>query len=131
MARNHFFFPCEARLRRQADFSACYQSGTRFYSRHFILFVLSRKESDQNARLGMAISRKVGNAVVRNRIKRVLREFFRFHSAMLLSFLDIVVVAKRLAEPWRPDLATITGELYPLIAKINREIPRNVRGIVA
>lgn len=67
----------------------------------------------------MAISRKVGNAVVRNRFKRLLREFFRSHAAFFSSFLDIVVVAKRLVKAWTPDLSALTQELTPLIAKIN------------
>ena len=59
----------------------------------FLVFILARSDA-QGARLGITVTRKVGNAVRRNRIKRLVREWFR-HCGAELGARDIVVVAKR------------------------------------
>lgn len=102
----------EARIRRRAEFTVCYERGRRLHSAHFLLFLLPR--ADGPGRTGMAVSRKVGNAVTRNRVKRLLREFFRLHAAALPRA-DVVAVAKRHAGQAKLDLTTVTGELLPLL----------------
>lgn len=64
----------------------------RFHTDHFV--VLYTRGSGPSARVGITVSRKVGNAVVRNRIKRYVREFARTHAACLPEAYDVVVIAK-------------------------------------
>lgn len=104
-------YPKEARVRRRAEFTACYERGRRLHTTHFLLFLLPGHEA--RSRTGMAVSRKVGDAVTRNRVKRLLREFFRLHAGVLPSG-DVVAVAKRQAGDAGLDLAAVTAELLPL-----------------
>jgi len=83
--------PPAARLRRASDFAAL-RHGERWQGRHFLLRWLQLSEG--NARLGLAVSRKVSKrAVERNRIKRVVRESFRAEREELPA-LDILVIAR-------------------------------------
>lgn len=87
--------PPSARLRRAADFAALKHASGRWQGRHFLLRWL--ESTDQCARLGLAVSRKVSKrAVERNRIKRVIRESFRGTSGTLPA-LDILVIARTAA----------------------------------
>lgn len=106
-------YPKQARVRRRAEFTVCYERGRRVHTTHFLLFLLPGPEG--RARTGMAVSRKVGGAVTRNRIKRLLREFFRLHARALPSG-DVVAVAKRQAGEAGLDLAAVTAELLPPLA---------------
>lgn len=60
-------------------------------------------KNPERTRLGLTVSRKVGNAVVRNRVKRRVREWFRHEADMLPSGLDIVVIARRDAATLPPQ----------------------------
>jgi len=65
------------RLSRSRDFDAVYRAGRSVSTRFLTLYWFERQESVGEPRLGLAVPREVGNAVVRNRIKRQLREVFR------------------------------------------------------
>lgn len=65
----------------------------------------------------MAVTRKVGSAVRRNRIKRVLREYFRLHQHELSELMDIVVVPKRHVDASSLDLRQVEAELTPMLAR--------------
>lgn len=67
--------------------------GCKFNTPHFVLLVFAN--SEDNSRLGVTVSRKVGNAVQRNRIKRLMREFFRKNYSDYPSLKDYSVIAKR------------------------------------
>lgn len=88
--------------------------------KHFVVFVRSRAPGEDDWRLGMAVTKKVGSAVVRNRIKRVLREFFRLHQALLPSALDLVVVPKKTLRPETVCLATVERELVPMLRDLGK-----------
>jgi len=78
-------------------------------------------------RLGLAVSRKLGGAVRRNRIKRVVREFFRLHGPELTLPLDVVVVPKRHVDARSLDLDAVATDLGPLLARIRRDFGRPPR----
>lgn len=115
----HAGYPKAARIRRRAEFTLCYERGRRLYTAHFLLFLLP----GPGRRTGMAVSRKVGNAVTRNRVKRLLREFFRLHAGLLPPG-DVVAVARRQAGCAGLDLASVTAELLPLFAERASKGPR-------
>jgi ribonuclease P protein component len=78
-------------IRRRTDFEAIYQSGVKVNGRLMTVFV--KQTSSGHARLGVAATRKIGGAVIRNRAKRLIRELFRSHKPA--AALDIVVVPRR------------------------------------
>lgn len=92
-----FAFPPGQRLKRPSDFRAVFDRGTKRHSKDFILF---RAGTDsEHARLGVSVGRKIGNAVARNRVKRLLRESFRLHwREWGVGGADLVVIAKRGAD---------------------------------
>ena len=102
--------PRRLRLRRRAEFLRVQKTGTKLHTRHFLVFVApslplvsARRpghvglQDDRlpETRLGVTVTRKVGKAVHRNRIKRLVREAFRRHRRDFAEGLDIVWVAKR------------------------------------
>ncbi|MBN2707095.1 MAG: ribonuclease P protein component [Deltaproteobacteria bacterium] len=86
-------FPKKERLRKRKDFLEIFDQGQRRHSSHFILFY--RESGLDQARLGITASRKVGNAVVRNRLKRLIREYYRQHKAGFDPGTDYSLVVKR------------------------------------
>jgi ribonuclease P protein component len=102
LARAPFGLPRARRLRRSSEFEATARRGRK--SRD-VFFVVTAAATDDAPRLGIAVSRRVsGKAVMRNLIKRRIRESFRHHQQQLRG-LDIVVVAQaRAATATRPDL---------------------------
>ena len=85
-------FPHIFRIVRASEYRALYKSGRKVHSEKLVLFC--RANSIGHTRLGITVSRKVGGAVIRNRIKRLLREIFRRSISQLPNQFDIVVNAK-------------------------------------
>ncbi len=79
------------RLRKSADFSEVQREGRRWNGRH-VVFVF-REQADARFRFGLAVSKKVGGAVVRNRVKRQLREWMR-QTQNQFGGLDLVLIAR-------------------------------------
>jgi len=82
--------PGRHRLRRRFEYRAVQSKGRRFVSRSFLGFYLLDRKGD--ARLGVTVSRKVGNAVQRNRMKRLVREWFRRAKTTLPKGVDLVLI---------------------------------------
>ena len=86
----------EERLLKPPEFKRVLRNGRSHSTEHFRVFVFSNRTNKQ--RLGITTSRKIGAAAKRNRIKRLLREFFRLHKTLLPPSSDILFVAKKGAD---------------------------------
>jgi ribonuclease P protein component len=75
--RAQLSFAAADRLHRSAEFLRLQRNGVRFQSPHFVLYAGSLEDDPTRSRLGVTVSRRIGNAVVRNRVKRRVREIFR------------------------------------------------------
>ena len=83
-------------LKNNADFQIVYKEGKSFANKYLVMYV---KENDLGInRIGISVSKKVGNSVVRHRVKRLILESYRLHEDMFNSGLDIVVVARNSAK---------------------------------
>jgi ribonuclease P protein component len=85
-------YPKQARIRRRGEFLALQRQGRRRHTTHLV--VIRRPGAGVVSRLGVTVSSRVGNAVVRNRVKRMLRELFRQCRAELVPAEDVLVIAK-------------------------------------
>lgn len=85
-------FPKSARLRKRPEFLKLSRAGRKHQSANFV--VISRPNDRAESRLGITVSGKVGNSVVRNRIKRLVREFFRRRGFELVPTCDLLVIAR-------------------------------------
>jgi ribonuclease P protein component len=100
--------PRRRRLSRSAEFERVYRQGRSKGNRYLVLYAFPREEdspSEDGPRLGLSVSRRIGGAVDRNRVKRVLREAFWAQAERLPEGSDYVVVAR----PDSRDLAEREG----------------------
>ncbi len=114
--------PKRGRLSRSAEFERVYRQGRSVGNRFLVLYSFPRSSAGEpadGARLGVSVSRKVGGAVERNKVKRLLREAFGTLAERLPDDQDVVVVARpevrELAE--RDGLDGVTRELGELVEK--------------
>lgn len=85
-------FPPACRMRHRRAYQAVQSLGRKRHTRHFVVIVMQKP--DGPTRLGLTVSRKVGGAVQRNRLKRRLREFFRLNYQQLAPASDLSLIAK-------------------------------------
>ena len=81
------------RLTRSAEFDRVYRQGRSFANRHLALYAFPRA-AEETTRLGLSVGRKVGGAVERNRVKRLLREAFATRRDAIAGAYDVVIVAR-------------------------------------
>ncbi|PYT71719.1 MAG: ribonuclease P protein component [Acidobacteria bacterium] len=104
-------FPREARLVRRGDFDAVYRAGKRRSSSHFTVFF--RANELPQSRFGVSIKKALGGAVVRNRIRRRLREIVRCHRREIPAGWDMVIHPKSTAA--KMPFAALAGDLLRLL----------------
>lgn len=108
------------RLKKRYEFKQAQLSGRRIHTPHFLIVVLPN--ALQNTRLGITVTKKVGTAVQRNRIKRVVREVFRRNRRLFPASHDLVFIAKRGAT--EIDYRSLLSELERAARKLQIEAAR-------
>jgi ribonuclease P protein component len=107
-------YPREARLVHRGDFDRVYQAGKRLSSSHFTVFV--RKNEVTLSRFGFSIKKALGGAVVRNRIRRRLREIVRCHQQEIPPGWDMVIHPKNSVS--KAEFTVVTDDLLRLLKKL-------------
>ena len=82
-------------LKKNHQFQFVYKYGRSYANKYLVMYV--KENGAGKNRIGISVSKKVGNSVVRHRITRLLRESYRLHEAVFNSGLDIVIVARKSA----------------------------------
>ncbi|QDR83095.1 ribonuclease P protein component [Sporomusa termitida] len=88
-----FTLPKCGRLCQTKSFQAVYRSGKSYTNKLLVLYVLPNRSGKR--RIGFAAGKRLGPAVVRNRLKRLLREAYRLHQGEILNGVDLVLVARQ------------------------------------
>lgn len=108
----------QRRLTRKSEFDAVFREGRKVVRPSIVVYVRRRPPGDgaeAESRLGLAVSRQVGKAVVRNRVKRRLREIFRHARPAFPVVMDVVVVARPTAA--QAPFAQLQGEFARAVEK--------------
>ena len=79
-------------LKKNSYFQNVYKNGKSYANRYFVMYVLENNMAEN--RLGISVSKKVGNSVIRHHITRLVREAYRLHEETFNSGLDIVIIAR-------------------------------------
>jgi ribonuclease P protein component len=112
-------FPSASRVRKRSEFLNIQERGQRVSTARFVL-ILSANAAAGSARLGITASRRVGNAVVRARAKRLIREAFRATRELWPPGIDLVVIVKR--SPGDSKLDSVVTEWIGARAQIEKRI---------
>jgi ribonuclease P protein component len=100
-------------LKKKTDFDTVYQRGKRFGNRNLNFYYIRNKK--QENRVGIVVSKKVGNAVVRNRIRRLIKESYRLNQGTIKVGYDMIVVAKKSC--FDKDFKEIEGSLLHILKR--------------
>ena len=108
-----FSFRKEERIFRRAELVDLNIHGRRYYTKNFL--VILKQNRRDITRLGITASKRVGNAVKRNRTKRLIREFFRLNKQQIPKGYDISIIALRVNDAL--NICTVQEELGDLLLK--------------
>ena len=95
-------------FKKNNDFQFVYKNGKSYANKYLVMYLLENNQ--EMNRLGISVSKKVGNSVVRHRITRLIRESYRLHENIFNSGLDIVVIARNSASSvsyWKIESALL------------------------
>jgi ribonuclease P protein component len=113
-------FPRSSRLLRHADFERVYKQGQRHFAAHMTVFYLSRSNEDaQGSRVGFTVGKVLGGAVVRNRMRRRLREAVRLMDRNQGLAVDVVINPKK--SLLTAEFAAIQQDMKKAFAVIERK----------
>lgn len=111
-------------LKKNRDFQKVYRNGKSFANKYLVMYVL--KNDLTSNRIGISVSKKVGNSVVRHHLTRLIRESYRLHEDMFDPGLDIVVVvrvsAKNIKYHEMESALLHLGHLHNIVEKSNKEM---------
>lgn len=129
-SNNSFRFTKHQHLKSQKDFAKVYAARCRVYNEQIIVFCV--KNSLGFSRLGLSVSKKVGNSPTRNRWKRLIREAFRLQQHQLPIGFDFVVIPQPLKNV--PNFETIQRSVLKLFIwnakKYRKRFPENIENVV-
>ena len=112
----------EYRIKKNQDFQTVFKSGKSSANRQFIVYVYNRDELE-HFRIGLSVSKKIGNAVTRNRIKRLIRQFFLEHKDQVQTKDYVIIARKPVAEMSYEDVKK--SMLHVLrVAKVLKKVPK-------
>ena len=114
--KKHGFYKYE-HIRKNEEFKAVYKNGKSCRDKYFVLYTKTVENPDSQPfiKIGFTVSKKVGNATVRNRIRRMLKEVYRLNKSRLAKAIDIVIVAR--ADASGIDYKTVSESLTGLFLK--------------
>lgn len=117
-------FSRHRRVRRRAEFQRAFAVGTRWHGRYVTLVIVPNRTGE--TRLGLVASRKVGNAVTRNRAKRLMREVFRKNPQVGTGpAIDVVMIPRR--EFFEADLASLEQDFRSAFRRSTSRAARDGR----
>lgn len=112
-------------LKKYGDFQRVYKKGRSYANKYLIMYIL--EQDTQNNRIGISVSKKVGNSVVRHRITRLIRESYRLNEMKFVRGLDIVVIARPGAKGrnfFDIESALLhLGRLHSIVSKEEQNVP--------
>ncbi len=110
-------------LKKNSDFQRVYKKGKSYANRYLIMYIL--KQDTQKNRIGISVSKKVGNSVVRHRVTRLIRESYRLNEQKFVDGLDLVIVARPCAKErsfFEIESALLhLGRIHGIVEKADRE----------
>lgn len=114
-------------LKKNADFQLVYKEGKSFANKYLVMYV--KENGLEYNRLGISVSKKVGNSVVRHRVKRLILESYRLQEDMFNSSLDMVIIARATAKDRSfkeiESAVLHLGKLHSIMAVNDRDIIGN------
>lgn len=83
-------------LKKNRDFQTVYRTGKSFANKYLVMYI--RKNHTDSNYIGISVSKKVGNSIVRHRLTRLIRESYRLHEEQFECGIDIIVIAREAAK---------------------------------
>lgn len=119
----NFRFTKAERLTKKKEFERVFSEGKVFKDTKIVFYIIAN--DCQYSRIGLVVSKKVGNAVQRNRVKRLLREAYRLNKHLLTANVDIIAIPRR---PFTSNLKLpdIENEFKKLLKQINETFTHEV-----